>query len=162
MPGIVYKVQRPAESGGHSLSDAAKKQRNREYYLKNRENILTRATERKNHRRKTHMEIVPSMKTDMAEAASEVKGISETAETFQIDRPACLPGNSDPAAVAEIFQSDSAADDSKTCETNDFVFSQVSPTLNQRAAPTATLPISEFVPGINMKSLKFLSTFSLR
>jgi hypothetical protein len=41
------------------MSTAAKKQKNREYYLKNREKILNRARERNNSRR-DHLEIVPN------------------------------------------------------------------------------------------------------
>lgn len=48
------------------MNTAAKKQKNREYYLKNREKILSRARER-NNKRRDHLEIVPDFRSEDAQ-----------------------------------------------------------------------------------------------
>jgi hypothetical protein len=50
------------------MSTAAKKQKNREYYLKNREKILSRARERNNSKRRDHLEIVPNLRSEEAQS----------------------------------------------------------------------------------------------
>ncbi len=50
------------------MSSVAKKQRNREYYLKNREKILNRARERNNSKRRDHLEIVPKLRSEDAKS----------------------------------------------------------------------------------------------
>jgi hypothetical protein len=50
------------------MSATAKQQKNREYYLKNREKILSRARERNNSKRRSHLEIVPDLKSEDAQS----------------------------------------------------------------------------------------------
>jgi hypothetical protein len=64
------------------MSTAAKKQKNREYYLKNREKILNRARERNNSRR-DHLEIVPKLRSEDAQPADSIGSISDLAQTSE-------------------------------------------------------------------------------
>jgi hypothetical protein len=62
------------------MSTAAKKQKNREYYLKNREKILSRARERNISKRRSHLEIVPNLNSEDAQFISDSGTTSGSAQ----------------------------------------------------------------------------------
>jgi hypothetical protein len=65
------------------MNTAAKKQKNREYYLKNREKILSRARERNNSRQRDHLEIVPKLRSEDARSADSSAFTSDLAQTSE-------------------------------------------------------------------------------
>ncbi|MDQ3232048.1 MAG: hypothetical protein M3Q07_09530, partial [Pseudobdellovibrionaceae bacterium] len=65
------------------MSTAAKKQKNREYYLKNREKILSRAKERNNSKRRSHLEIVPNLRSEDAQSDSSSRTVSGSVWTSE-------------------------------------------------------------------------------
>ncbi|WP_141732368.1 hypothetical protein [Oligoflexus tunisiensis] len=58
------------------MSTAVKKQKNREYYLKNREKILSRARERNYSKRRDHLEIVPNLRSEDAQSENSSGAVS--------------------------------------------------------------------------------------
>jgi hypothetical protein len=67
------------------LSTAAKKQKNREYYLKNREKILSRARERNNSKRRGHLEIVSDLKSEDVQSVNRSASTSGSVQTSKKD-----------------------------------------------------------------------------
>jgi hypothetical protein len=93
------------------MTTAEKKQRNREYYLKNRERILSQAKARKSQKRQTHLEIVPPLKIENAEAVTSTEAVSDSEEHFQpVTR-----------ALKEVFQTSECMPGVRT-ETSEFTF----------------------------------------
>jgi hypothetical protein len=93
------------------MTTAEKKQRNREYYLKNRERILSQAKARKSQKRQTHLEIVPPLKIENTEAVTSTEAVSDSEEHFQ---PVT-------GALKEIFQTSECIHGVRT-ETSEFTF----------------------------------------
>ncbi|HEY9661122.1 MAG TPA: hypothetical protein V6C65_21935 [Allocoleopsis sp.] len=67
------------------MSTAAKKQKNREYYLKNREKILSRARERNNSKKRGHLEIVSDLKSDDVQSVNRSATTSGSVKTSKKD-----------------------------------------------------------------------------
>jgi hypothetical protein len=86
------------------MTTAEKKQRNRDYYLKNRERILHRAKERKSQRRGTYLEIVPPLKIESAECAPSRIAVSDDAENFKPAKRVCLSDAADPTSFTESVE----------------------------------------------------------
>jgi hypothetical protein len=86
------------------MTTAEKKQRNRDYYLKNRERILHRAKERKSQRRGAYLEIVPPLKTESAEYELSKITVSDGAENFKSAKRVCFSDAADPKSVTENFE----------------------------------------------------------
>jgi hypothetical protein len=93
------------------MTTAEKKQRNREYYLKNRERILNQAKARKSQKRQTHLEIVPPLKIENAVTVPSTELISDSDERSQTAK----------SALTEIFQTSEFILGMKT-EISDFFF----------------------------------------
>ncbi len=92
------------------MTTAEKKQRNREYYLKNRERILNQAKARKSQKRQTHLEIVSPLKIENAVAVPSTKVISDADENFQPAKRACLFEVAEQNAISETFEGNIAGD----------------------------------------------------
>jgi hypothetical protein len=99
------------------MSTAAKKQKNREYYLKNREKILSRARERNSSRRRDHLEIVPDLKTD--DASSDNSSGNP-------------PGNPEPITVDGALVLHDVAYAVSSSGDNSFIFRSMSSQMEQK------------------------------
>ncbi len=130
------------------MSTAAKKQKNREYYLKNREKILNRARERSNSRR-DHLEIVPneyaqsekfsgtaSSSTRTSEKTHQLSNVSEE-QSRSISAPGSFQTNTADHALA-LF--DVAFEVSSSCFDNSFASSDKGARMEQ------TLSVAEGMP----------------
>jgi hypothetical protein len=125
------------------MTNAAKKQRNREYYLKNRERILTKAKTRKIQKRGTHLEIVPDLESEKDVLSAEDIAISEKDKNCQLAKPSFPTEISESAAVAEIFQPVSNAEKLQTSEVIDSDSSQADSASSQMDARAEILSASE-------------------
>lgn len=67
------------------MSTAAKKQKNREYYLKNREKILSRARERNNSKKRGHLEIVSDLKSEDVQSVNRNATTTGSVQTSKKD-----------------------------------------------------------------------------
>ncbi|HET9236003.1 MAG TPA: hypothetical protein VFO10_02060 [Oligoflexus sp.] len=117
------------------MSTTAKKQKNREYYLKNREKILSRARERNGSRRSDHLEIVPKLRTEDVQSDSSSGSASGSARTYEETHqvPSALQeqpsGNTAPVIVQDIVADRALAlfdvqyEISPCCFDNPFTFS---------------------------------------
>lgn len=96
------------------MSTTAKKQKNTEYYLKNREKILSRARERNHSRRCGHLEIVPKLRSVDAQSESSSKAGLEFARESEKIHPLSealqehasgnyVPGNAQAIAAVEAL-----------------------------------------------------------
>ena len=86
------------------MSTAAKKQKNRECYLKNREEILNRARERSNLKRCDHLEIVPQLRVENFQPDSSdgsISDLGQTSEKIQTLSESQLMGRLLPRCVQE-------------------------------------------------------------
>lgn len=126
------------------MSDAAKKQRNRQYYLKNRERILNRAKERKNNKRRPHLEIVHSIEFDNASVVSEAKAILVASENVQAVSSAYLLDSTE-TSVAEKFEPRLAADRFQPKIFFNSTASQLDSAVFQISKPTETLTPAQFM-----------------
>lgn len=122
------------------MTTVEKKQRNRDYYLKNRERILHRAKERKSQRRGAYLEIVPPLKTESAECEPSKIAVSDDAENFKPEKRVCLSDAADPKSVTESYEPSVSDDRIQTS-----VRMVSAPFL--AAVPTETFSTSEFMLG---------------
>ncbi len=134
------------------MSTAAKKQKNREYYLKNREKILNRARERNNSRR-DHLEIVPKLRSEDAQPADSIGSISDLAQTSEKlhqlsnSSESQSRGNSSPgrahaiAADSALGLYDVAYEFSPRSIDNSFTFSGKDTQMEQTLRPDNRMPL---------------------
>ncbi|HYX33958.1 MAG TPA: hypothetical protein VE954_12655 [Oligoflexus sp.] len=102
------------------MSNAAKKQRNREYYQKNRDRILNKAKVRKSQKHTPRLEVVPALEHELIQAsgAERTSVSADVAESVQaISDSQALSAPSEIAEQGMIFSTPESANDQKTGDT---------------------------------------------
>ncbi len=137
------------------MTTAEKKQRNREYYLKNRERILNQAKARKSQKRQTHLEIVPPLKIENAVAVPSTKAISDADENFQLAKRACLFEVAEQNAISETFEGSIVGARFQASALMVSASSQYGSAHFLKVIPTETFPTSEFMLGMKTEISDF-------